>query len=159
MVLEPLQRNDTAEQRQMQSVGAASIGAVSIGAASIEAASAGAASVGVASRTRDDALNGYLPEAFPIATYMRDAFEAPPHADILAVDEDGVPNAFPGGLVHVWNIIAELRVRVCLAGTAMKSAATVGAICMIWSAARFAAYSCHSWRRGSERRGRGAQAG
>ena len=29
---------------------------------------------------------------------------------------------------------------------------------MIWSAARFAAYSCHSWRRGSERRGRGAQA-
>ena len=50
--------------------------------------------MGVASRTRDDALNGYLPEAFPIATYMRDAFEAPPHADILAVDEDGLPVVF-----------------------------------------------------------------
>ena len=49
----------------------------------------------------------------------------------LAVDEDGVPNTFPGGLVHVWNIIAELRVRKCLARTAMNSAATVGAICII----------------------------
>ena len=50
--------------------------------------------IGVACRTRDDALNGYLPEAFPIATYMRDAFEAPPHADVLAVDEDGAAAVF-----------------------------------------------------------------
>ena len=50
--------------------------------------------MGVARRTRDDALNGYLPKAFPIATYMRDAFEAPPHADVLAVDEDGATAVF-----------------------------------------------------------------
>ena len=50
--------------------------------------------MGVARRTRDDALNGYLPEAFPIATYMRDAFQAPPHADVLAVDEDGAAVVF-----------------------------------------------------------------
>ena len=50
--------------------------------------------IGVACRTRDDALNGYLPEAFPSATYMRDAFEAPPHADVLAVDEDGAAVVF-----------------------------------------------------------------
>tara|TARA_Y100000589_G_scaffold287309_1_gene288034 strand:+ start:3056 stop:3820 length:765 start_codon:yes stop_codon:yes gene_type:complete len=50
--------------------------------------------IGVARRTRDDALNGFLPETFPIATYMRDAFEAPPHADVLAIDEDGAPAVF-----------------------------------------------------------------
>ena len=50
--------------------------------------------ISVACRTRDDALNGYLPEVFPIATYMRDAFEVPPHADILAVDEDGATAVF-----------------------------------------------------------------
>ena len=50
--------------------------------------------ISIACRTRDDALNGYLPEVFPIATYMRDAFEAPPHADILAVDEDGAAAVF-----------------------------------------------------------------
>jgi len=48
----------------------------------------------VAHRTRDDALNGYLPETFPIATYMRDAFEAPPHAEVLAIDEDGATAVF-----------------------------------------------------------------
>ena len=48
----------------------------------------------VAHRTRDDALNGYLPETFPIATYMRDAFEAPPHAEVLAIDEDGAAAVF-----------------------------------------------------------------
>ena len=50
--------------------------------------------MGVARRTRDDALNGYLPETFPIATYMRDAFEAPPHAEVLAIDEDGAAAVF-----------------------------------------------------------------
>lgn len=50
--------------------------------------------VGIARRTRDDALNGYLPAAFPAAVYMRDAPEAPPHADILAVDEEGAAVVF-----------------------------------------------------------------
>ena len=42
-----------------------------------------------ARRAHKGALNGYLPEAFPMVTYMRDVFEAPPHADILAVDDQG----------------------------------------------------------------------
>ena len=42
-----------------------------------------------AKRSCKSALNGYLPETFPIVTYMRDAFEVPPHADILAVDNEG----------------------------------------------------------------------
>ena len=50
--------------------------------------------VGTARRTRDDALNGYLPEAFPMATYMRDTFEAPPHAEVLAVDDEGAAAVF-----------------------------------------------------------------
>ena len=42
-----------------------------------------------ASRTRDDALGGFLPEAFPVAVYMRDWPLPPPHADILANDAAG----------------------------------------------------------------------
>ena len=45
--------------------------------------------VGKARRTHENALDGYVPETFPVATYMRDVFEAPPHADILAVDDQG----------------------------------------------------------------------
>lgn len=47
-----------------------------------------------AARARDGALNGYLPERFPIGVYMRDTIEAPPHADILAVDPAGAPAIF-----------------------------------------------------------------
>ena len=50
--------------------------------------------VGEAQRTDKSALNGYLPDTFPIATYMRDGFEAPPHAEILAVDTEGNSVAF-----------------------------------------------------------------
>tara|TARA_E500000331_G_scaffold358300_1_gene424084 strand:+ start:3638 stop:4390 length:753 start_codon:yes stop_codon:yes gene_type:complete len=42
-----------------------------------------------ARRTDKRALNGYLPETFPVATYMRDAFEVPPHAEVLAEDNKG----------------------------------------------------------------------
>ena len=50
--------------------------------------------VGKARRFDKSALNGYLPDTFPIATYMRDGFEAPPHAEILAVDTEGNTVAF-----------------------------------------------------------------
>ena len=42
-----------------------------------------------AQRTHKSALNGYMPDRFPMVTYMRDGFEAPPHAEILAVDKEG----------------------------------------------------------------------
>ena len=51
-------------------------------------------SVGEARRTHKGALNGYLPEVFPIFTYMRDVFEAPPHANVLAVDDNGKTAVF-----------------------------------------------------------------
>ncbi len=54
-------------------------------------------SVGYATRTRDDALNGYLPERFPHVRYMRDRPVPPDYADILAVDENGHPAIFQIG--------------------------------------------------------------
>jgi len=42
--------------------------------------------VGMAKRARTDALGGYLPESFPVATYMRDWPEPPPGAQVLARD-------------------------------------------------------------------------
>lgn len=44
-----------------------------------------------ARRTRDDALNGYLPESYPLVTFMRDWPAAPPEASILATDERDRP--------------------------------------------------------------------
>lgn len=52
---------------------------------------------GEARRTRPDALNGYLPERFPYAVYMRDWPAPPAHADILAVAEDDAPLIFQMG--------------------------------------------------------------
>lgn len=46
-------------------------------------------SVGVAQRTRDDALNGYLPARYPLAVYMRDWPVPPPAAVVLARDAHG----------------------------------------------------------------------
>lgn len=46
-------------------------------------------SVGKAWRTSPGALGGYLPEAFPIAIYMRDWPQPPPEAQVLARDEEG----------------------------------------------------------------------
>jgi GMP synthase-like glutamine amidotransferase len=46
-------------------------------------------SVGRARRTAPGALGGYLPEAYPVAVYMRDWPEPPPQAQVLARDEAG----------------------------------------------------------------------
>jgi len=48
-------------------------------------------------RTRDDALNGYLPERFPLVRYMRDKPVLPAGAVTLAVDAEGEPCVFQVG--------------------------------------------------------------
>jgi GMP synthase-like glutamine amidotransferase len=53
--------------------------------------------VGRAHRTRADALNGYLPEAFPHVCYMRDRPEPPDYAQVLAVDDENRPAIFQIG--------------------------------------------------------------
>jgi len=50
-----------------------------------------------ARRTCDDALNGYLPETFHQAVYMRDRAVPPPNATILAVDEHERPAVWQVG--------------------------------------------------------------
>ncbi|MDA0998193.1 MAG: hypothetical protein O2944_08310, partial [Proteobacteria bacterium] len=50
-----------------------------------------------ATRTRDDALNGFMPASFPAAVYMRDRPKPPAYADILAVDPVGRPLVFQLG--------------------------------------------------------------
>jgi GMP synthase-like glutamine amidotransferase len=50
-----------------------------------------------ARRCAADALNGYLPAAFPSVALMRDRPVPPPHARILAVDEIGEPALFQIG--------------------------------------------------------------
>lgn len=42
-------------------------------------------------RTRPDALDGYLPESFPVAWYMRDWPQPPAYAQVLAADPRGRP--------------------------------------------------------------------
>ena len=48
-------------------------------------------------RTRDDALNGFLPERFPLVRYVRDMPVLPEGAVTLAVDEAGAPCIFQVG--------------------------------------------------------------
>jgi GMP synthase-like glutamine amidotransferase len=50
--------------------------------------------VGEARRVKEGALNGYLPERFPLAVYMRDRPMPPDDAQILAVDWSGRPALF-----------------------------------------------------------------
>lgn len=50
--------------------------------------------VGEAKRVQTGALNGYLPERFPLAVYMRDRPLPPAGAEILAVDDTGRPALF-----------------------------------------------------------------
>lgn len=52
---------------------------------------------GYAKRVLDDALNGFLPERFPLATYMRDRPVLPKTARVLAVDELDRPVIFQVG--------------------------------------------------------------
>lgn len=54
-------------------------------------------SVTTARRRSVDALNGFLPERFPLVTYMRDRLVPPPDARVLAEDEDGRPALFQVG--------------------------------------------------------------
>ncbi len=48
-------------------------------------------------RIADDALNGVMPERFPLVTYMRDRPVLPDQATVLAVDEQGRPAVFQIG--------------------------------------------------------------
>ena len=50
--------------------------------------------VGEARRVRDGALNGFLPETYPLAIYMRDRPLPPKEARILAEDRAGHPALF-----------------------------------------------------------------
>lgn len=52
---------------------------------------------GQARRVKPGALNGFLPDRFPLVTYMRDKPLPPDHADVLAVDDAGAPVLFQIG--------------------------------------------------------------
>lgn len=54
-------------------------------------------SVGEARRTSDTALNGYLPERFPEVVWMRDRFEPPLGAQVLACADGGEVSVFQIG--------------------------------------------------------------
>ena len=51
-------------------------------------------SVDSAYRTFDEALNGYLPQQYPVVNFMRDTPGAPPGAVVLSESEDGRPLLF-----------------------------------------------------------------
>lgn len=53
--------------------------------------------VGEALRQREDALQGFLPECFPLVRYMRDRPVLPTTAEVLATDVDGEPAVFQVG--------------------------------------------------------------
>jgi len=53
--------------------------------------------VGEAARTRPDALEGFLPERYPLVLYGRDRPELPPGADVHARDRWGRPALFQVG--------------------------------------------------------------
>ena len=61
------------------------------------AASPFASATGTAHRIKDDALAGYLPESYPLVTYMRDTLVLPDYAVTLAEDEAGNPALFQIG--------------------------------------------------------------
>lgn len=53
--------------------------------------------IGRARRTVETALNGFLPAEYPLVTYMRDRPVPPDYAQILAVDDEGLPALFQIG--------------------------------------------------------------
>jgi len=53
--------------------------------------------VGRARRTEADALDGLLPESYPLVVYMRDRPRPPAYARVLAVDGEGGPALFQVG--------------------------------------------------------------
>lgn len=56
-----------------------------------------ASSVGTAHKVKDGALAGYLPESYPLVTYMRDKLVLPDYAEVLAEDDNGEPALFQMG--------------------------------------------------------------
>lgn len=50
-----------------------------------------------AHRQNDDALNGFMPETFPVALYMRDRPILPDYANVLAASQGGMPLVFQLG--------------------------------------------------------------
>ena len=48
----------------------------------------------MACRTNDQALNGYLPNEYPVVRYMRDFPDIPPTAEILSRTKNGTPALF-----------------------------------------------------------------
>lgn len=53
--------------------------------------------VGHARRVEKDALAGFMPERFPLVSYMKDRPVPPPHARVLAEDSAGQPAVFQVG--------------------------------------------------------------
>jgi len=53
--------------------------------------------VGYARRTAEDALGGFMPDTFPLVSYMRDRPVLPETARVLAQDESGRPAVFQVG--------------------------------------------------------------
>jgi len=51
-------------------------------------------SLATVSRVDPQALNGFMPERFPLVCYMRDRPEPPPQSRVLAVDEQDRPAVF-----------------------------------------------------------------
>ncbi|MEK9672574.1 MAG: hypothetical protein VW268_08730 [Rhodospirillaceae bacterium] len=96
----PTLKEEVALTKEAMLVGAPVVG-IGLGAQILALASGGGLEPGPltfevteAKRAKDGALNGYLPERFPVAVYMRGRPVPPPHADILAVDAAGRPALF-----------------------------------------------------------------
>ena len=53
--------------------------------------------IGIGKRTGEEALNGFLPESFPMPIYIRDRPVPPEYANVLAEDEEGRPAVFQIG--------------------------------------------------------------
>jgi GMP synthase-like glutamine amidotransferase len=78
--------------------------AIGLGAQILAIAAGGAASqsdlrfeIGMAARVEPDALQGFLPETYPLAVYGRDRPEPPAGARVLARDSAGYPALFQVG--------------------------------------------------------------
>ncbi len=70
---------------------------LSLGAGGKSSAAPLALHVGYGMSTRDDALGGFLPQRFPLASFMRDSPAPPDYASVLATDNAGRPVVFQVG--------------------------------------------------------------
>jgi len=99
----PTLEDETGLTRHALAIGAPVLG-IGLGAQILCRAAGGSSTaapltfdVGEGQRTRDDALNGFLPERFPLVRYVRDKPLLPPEATTLAVDGAGEPCIFQVG--------------------------------------------------------------